>query len=187
MSLLRVRSASLVIALCLTPMASSCAGSTEKPASSSEQFGDAETSRVKSYDSLSELGRDATIVVVGGQEGGLRVNPYYGDKTTPFAILDLRVDRVVKGKVEAGGVVQVSVEAGLDSEGKIASDKLSADEQYLLYLTPQGPRSPDSYTIVGYVAGAFVENKDGSFGRVDSESPGLPERVTYDEVVAAEN
>lgn len=139
------------------------------------------TSRVKAYTSLAELEKDASLAVVGRISGDLRLNPYYGDAETPFAIADFKVREVIFGDSAVGGLVEVSIEAGITSEGNVASDKLSPDHTYLLYLLPQGDQSPSTYTIVGYKAGIYEETADGVFRRIDGESPRLPAEITTDD------
>lgn len=119
----------------------------------------------------------SALVVVGRAKPGVRLNPYYGDTTTPFGIIDFVVTEVVKGSVKPGDTIDLSVEAGIDARGVVTSDKLSTDVEYLVYLVPQGPKSPQTFTVAGYIAGLYIQRDDG-FEKLDEESQYLPERVS---------
>ncbi len=145
--------------------------------------------RVLEYESLDQLEANSTLIVVGEPSAVNRMNPYYGDRTTPFGIADFHVREVLKGA--AGSTVELSLEAGFNDAGEIYSDKLAIGSTYLLYLTPQGEKSPETYTIVGYKAGIFQEESRGgrrgvgadtTFTRVDDLSPELPASVQIKDV-----
>ncbi|CAB4722204.1 MAG: hypothetical protein F2667_10795 [Actinobacteria bacterium] len=137
-------------------------------------------SRAESFTTLDQLTGAAKLVVVGQLQGELRKNPYYGDQDVPFIIGNFVVADVVLGDVKVGASVELSLEGAVGKDGTATTGKMERDETYLLYLTPQGPRSPAVYTVVGYKAGMYAQTTDGSFVKVDDESPELPTSITLD-------
>jgi hypothetical protein len=180
--------ASLAVAIVpASLLLASCAGeetgaSSSTPAAVRTTDTAVDVSRAREYSTLTDLALDARLVVVGTPTGDIRRNPYYGDADTPFGIIDFAVSQTLFGQPDK--LVQVSVEAS-QTNGEIRSDKLENGKTYLLFLTPQGPRSPSVYTIVGYKAGMFEESATGVFTLLDSESPKLPSKVSIDAVRAA--
>jgi len=136
------------------------------------------------YGGIAQLMGDSSIVVVAKSAGVLRPDETYGDKVTPFALMDLSVEDALLGKVSIGDTVTVALEAGYDEEGTLYTDKLTHDNTYMLFLSLQGERAPGVYAVTGYLAGIYQQVDATTFHKVDPESPRLPESVTSVKVSA---
>lgn len=148
-----------------------------------------EATRVKSYERVSQLRQDSSLIVVVEATGEFAWNSYYGDETSPFAITQATVLRSLTDGTRSGDLVNVSVEAAIE-DGRVIGSKLEGGKEYLLFLTPQGPKAPDVYTVVGYLAGlyersGFDAEGESRYVRLDPESPDLPLYLTPSEAANA--
>lgn len=144
-------------------------------------------SRVRVYGSVEEMAGDSALVLVAHvSDEPLTVIQGYGDpKSAPLATLRLTAVEPIQGRTEAGDIVRVAVESSW-SDGQLRSEKFTAGETYLVFLTPLGNREPGIYAVTGYVAGMFQQTAAGVFSRVDADGPdSLPATLSVDDVRAA--
>lgn len=128
-------------------------------------------SRVAEYTSVKELGGASDLVVVA-TAGDSKQHPTSTGEGPQLSFVDVQftVDKVVGGTPPIGDGLSVFAED---------ADKFVSGSTYLLFLT----RWPDQplYAVTGYLAGMYrqVELPGGrrAFGRVDPESPALPQGI----------
>lgn len=137
-------------------------------------------SRAKEYESLEDLAKGSELVVVARSTGEtLQLDPY-SDEEVQFGVMTLVTTEVLAGDLEAGSKVLVSLEAGPDGKGGLATNKLTHEDTYTLFLNPVGQLAPDVYAVTGYLAGIYQRIGDTEYHKIDPESPHLPTRVELD-------
>lgn len=150
-------------------------------------------SRAQEFTTIRELAKASDLVVTARTTD--KVTPdEISDASTPFADVTIRITEVIKGDVAADSTVQLLCEGHLDDSGKIATTKVAADQEYLLFLTQFRP-GEDVYAVTGYYSGLYQQlttpqksrqaaaNED-EYGKVDPESPRLPHFLTVEDVKA---
>ena len=137
-------------------------------------------SRVKGYESMRELAKDSTAIVLA-TAGDTPVVQMVGK--IPFTVTPVTVTQSFRGPApgtvlkvrQLGDVTMAQVDIG----GGFGPH-LKPGEQYILFLTPfyftRGV-STGQHNITGS-AGGFRYNADGTADRMDPESIRLPEKIT---------
>lgn len=126
-------------------------------------------SRVAEFKSVKEL-QDASDLVVIATAGEAKPHPTNTGAGPQLSFVDVQftIEKVLGGTTPDGNALAVFAED---------ADKFAPGSRYLLFLT----RWPDQplYAVTGYIAGMYQQvelpGTRLAFGRVDPESPALPQ------------
>ncbi len=130
-------------------------------------------SRTEEFTSVEQLQKESTLVIVGVPVATSKTDQSGQEFPLSFVNVEVRVERVLKG--EKAPAVEVFAES---------PDKFRAGESYLLFLRPLDPGKSDAFAVTGYLAGMYeyvlqdpADESVAVYGRVDAESPDLPEAL----------
>lgn len=137
-----------------------------------------DVSRIHTYTSLAELASAASLIVVFEATGTQDVTTIGG---IPFTITAISVLEVLKGDAKVGDNLQLrQVGPRVGSNQPVVTPGVD----YLGFLVPfelLPGTSTGQYVIVGVAAGLYRAS-NGTFARVDSQSPRLPGLISVADV-----
>lgn len=133
------------------------------------------------YTDLEQLAEKSNAIVVAsptGKSDSVPLPEDYGPVgAAPTVYIEMRVDRVVAGKV-SDNVIRVVTNG---DDARTGEPALMGDGPFLLFLAPAmyGPDDPaGGYVVTGGPTGMYAPgDSEGTFVRVDEEAAKLPERI----------
>jgi hypothetical protein len=138
-------------------------------------------SRARSYRSVAELARDATLVIVGTANGATTES--LGG--IPFTTTSVEVVRVLSGDAAVGATIPVHQTGGPGIVSPELPPVMRPGQRYLLFLEPftgPGVQTPQRYTIVGLAGIWGLEG--GVARRLDPASTELPDGLSVSSLEA---
>lgn len=143
-----------------------------------------EVSRAKSYQTMAELKRDSTAIVRVTATATTKKGPADEAGRSPLTVTltTVRLDEVLFGNVPARRALQIRQLGGAGTVSDDLPPRLSAGQQYVLYIKPfefvHGHPLLGEYIVTGDV-GQFQVESNGELRRALPQLAGLPKTLSF--------